>query len=873
MRKSLPPMLTASTLVLSLGVAAAFAQTTLPAQTTEYRGNLWFVELSGAPTASGNSLTNVRAEKTAFRREAAAAGIKYTERRSFDVLFNGFSIEVSASERKRIAGLQGVKAMYPVEVIQAPSPEMLGGGAAQDMATAIAMTGANVAQTAGWSGAGVKVAVLDTGIDIDHPDFGGNGTNGSTPFPTARVTHGWDFVGDAFNADPSSPSYDPTPVPDANPDDCGGHGTHVAGIIGANGTINGVAPGVTFGAYRVFGCSGSTTADIMVAAMERALADGMHVLNMSIGSAFQWPQYPTAQAADRLVDRGVVVVASIGNSGANGLFAAGAPGLGQKVIGTASFDNTAVTLSQFTVSPDNKAIGYSTMTGSVAAPTAGSLPMARTGTTSSTADACNPLPANSLKNKAALIRRGTCGFSVKAANAQAAGAKAVVIYNNSAGRFSGTIAGSGVTIPTVQISDTEGALINGRLAAGAVTMTWQSGVGSFPNPTGNLISSFSSYGLSPDLALKPDVGAPGGLIYSTYPLEQGGFATLSGTSMASPHVAGIAALVRQAQPATPAQSMRTLLQNNADPKPWFGNPGLGYLDNVHRQGAGMADAPGAIGATVKVTPSSLSLGESAAGPQTRRLTLENSAGAAVTYNLSYVNALSTGANTFSPSFNLSDATVTFSTPSVTVPARSNRAAVDVTVTAASGPVGGQYGGYIVLTNAADPTKVLRVPFAGYIGDYQARQVLVPTSFGFPLVGKATSCVRVIDFECINGSFVIPSASFAYTMTDVYNAPSFLVHFDHHARRMRLEAVDASGKTWGWILDEEYLPRNSTSTGFFSFGWDGTTFSGMGKTGFQRSPVPNGRYVVKLSVLKALGDESNPAHWENWTSPSITIARP
>ena len=75
---------------------------------------------------------------------------------------------------------------------------------------------------------------------------------------------GWDFVGDAFNADPASALYNPTPVPDAYPDDCNGHGSHVSGIIGANGAVTGVAPGVTFGAYRVFGCAGSTTADIML---------------------------------------------------------------------------------------------------------------------------------------------------------------------------------------------------------------------------------------------------------------------------------------------------------------------------------------------------------------------------------------------------------------------------------------------------------------------------------------------------------------------------------------------------------------------------------------------------------------------------------
>ena len=166
---------------------------------------------------------------------------------------------------------------------------------------------------------------MDTGIDIDHPDLGGGGTNGGTTFPSARVIAGWDFVGDAFNADPASPAYNPVATPDANPDDCGGHGSHVAGIVGARGAVKGVAPNVSFGAYRVFGCSGSTTADIMIAAMERALADGMDVLNMSIGSTYQWPEYPTAKAATRLVNKGVVVVASAGNSGTTGLYSTGAP--------------------------------------------------------------------------------------------------------------------------------------------------------------------------------------------------------------------------------------------------------------------------------------------------------------------------------------------------------------------------------------------------------------------------------------------------------------------------------------------------------------------------------------------------------------------
>ena len=102
-----------------------------------------------------------------------------------------------------------------------------------------------------------------------------------------------------------------------------GHGSHVAGIVGADGKVTGVAPEVTFGAYRVFGCgeNASSDTDVILQAMERAHADGMDVINMSLGASFEtWPTYPTAVVADRLVDAGVVVVVSQGNEGTAGTF-------------------------------------------------------------------------------------------------------------------------------------------------------------------------------------------------------------------------------------------------------------------------------------------------------------------------------------------------------------------------------------------------------------------------------------------------------------------------------------------------------------------------------------------------------------------------
>jgi hypothetical protein len=203
------------------------------------------------------------------------------------------------------------------------------------------------------------------------------------------------------------------------------------------------------------------------------------------------------------------------------------------------------------------------------------------------------LPAGSLSGKVALIRRGTCGFYVKSFNAQTAGAIGVVLYNNVAGRVSPTVAGAPpITIPVVAISDTEGALIDSRLAAGPVDMTWTANVGKFVNPTGGLISSFSSYGLAADLSLKPNIAAPGGSIYSTYPLELGRLCHLVR------HVDGVAACGRRCRAGAPGQAEHAVHRHEVAAaelgrsEELVGAPSLGFLDNVHRQGAGMLDIPG-----------------------------------------------------------------------------------------------------------------------------------------------------------------------------------------------------------------------------------------------------------------------------------------
>lgn len=816
----------------------------------------WFVELASAPTSKGGARAQLAQERQAFRDQAKALGLKVKDRLEFERLWNGVSVEVADADVAKLRDVPGVKAVFPV--LSVPMPDGERSAETPDMTTAIAQTGADVAQNElGLTGQGVKIAIMDTGLDLDHPAFAG------------RVVASYDFVGDAYDGTN-------TPVPGQDTvDDCGGHGTHVAGIAAAGGAVKGVAPQASLGVYRVFGCAGSTDSDIMIAAMERALSDGMDVLNMSIGASFNsWPEYPSAVAASNLVDAGVVVAASIGNSGTGGVFAAGAPGVGDKVIGVANFMNTHVFLNEFTVSPDGTKMGYQNATGAPAAPTSGTLPLAKTGTPASTADACAPLAPNSLTGQAVLIRRGTCSFYIKAQNAQNAGAAAVVIYNNAAGPFAGTVAGTpAITIPVVSVSDTQGLLLNNRIAAGPTTMTWTANSGSYANPTGNLLDSSSSYGLDAKLGLKPDIGAPGGLIRSTYPLslEPSGYAILSGTSMASPHVAGIAALVIQAKRAagTPiaAGDMRGLLQNTATPKPWSGNPGLGFLDFVHRQGAGMANVVNALKATASVTPSKLSLGENetAGGTKTQTLTVTNRSAGTVTYTLSHQGALGTAGN-YTVTAQLPGANASFSAPTVTVPAGSS-ASVTVTITP-TGAAKTVYGGYVVFT-PDNGSETLRVPYAGFQGDYQSLNILT----GLKTMAKLNAAGTGYD---------VLSAPTTFTMTGS-DYPQFLLHLDHFARWIKLDVVDAATgqpvhSQFFNASTDEYLPRNSTATGFFAFAWDGQVswsrgYNGVGNTHDKRKPVPNGQYIVKISALKALGDAANAAHVERWQSPVITVNAP
>ncbi len=863
----------------------------------------WFVELSSPPAVKGTSKATLKAERDAFKANAAAVGVKLTERYSYDSLWNGVSVSVAPSQVATLRSVTGVKAVYPVETLSLPPSESAPNNNI-DLKNAVGLTGADIAQTElGLDGSGVTIAIMDSGLDYTLPEFGG------CFGPGCKVRGGFDLVGDAYNATPG-PAFDPVPHPDADPLPCdpdvadraevlgagasdAAHGTHVAGIAAADGRghtddgqVVGVAPGAQLLAYRVFGCNGGTDSDVMAHAMELALADHADVLNMSIGAAFtNWPQYPTAVAADNLATAGVTVVASIGNSGVNGgqLWSAGAPGVGRNVIGVASFDNRKATLPAFQVG--TTLYTYNRASGSLATvPQSGSAELVATGTPATVNDGCNAPLSTALAGKIALIRRGTCGFYNKAINAQHAGAIGVVLYNNIAGALSPTVAptpagAEPVAIPVAAITAADGASIFSGLAANH-TLTWTDQVLETPLATAGLVSDFSSFGTDAELGLKPDIGGPGGQIYSTWPHQQfGGHNTISGTSMAAPHVAGLAALILQAKDKKISPAMvRTLLMNTALPKAVNIAPTSGLLEPTWRQGAGLAQIVNAVTTPAWVTPAKISLGEGNGGAS--QLTVTNGGTAPVTYDLSEVTTIGTGPSTTAGAvypFNFTYLggadTATFSSPSVTVPAGGS-AAVNVNIQAGAWRDKSLYGGYVVLTPRGGGVT-LRVPYVGFFGDYQSLPVLTAANCGLPAVfqikaGSADGCLGpgVSRLGAAGATFTLQGSDF----------PILLFHLNHQVRRLNIQVFKTDGSAvhpvFNYVTQQEFLGRNSTATTFFEFDWDGTRSqdNGVGN-GDHRKAVPNGRYILKLSALKALGDAGNSADWETFTTPPITLARP
>lgn len=531
---------------------------------------------------------------------------------------NGFRIKVKPDQVENLKQLPGVRSVGRVELHTL------------DNAQSVPWIGAPAVWAALNKGAGIKIGIIDSGIDYTHADFGGSGNpadyanndpNIIEPgtFPTAKVKGGYDFAGANYDArvTGSVPTPDPDPIDiyfTNDPDDVG-HGTHVAGTaagIGVSGSVGaGVAPGADLYSIKVFGDIASST-DLTSLGIEWAMdpngdgdmSDHLDVINMSLGSALGEPADPSAISSNNAAAIGIVVVASAGNEG-NHPYVTGAPAVARSAISVAANTPGGRLASRFTVNAPATVAGvYDSLEG------AGPVTLAQTGPVggvlvpTTPADGCAPLTnAAAVNGKIAFVVRGVCGFITKYQTAQAAGAKAIVVYNDGADptRVAPIVMGgldNTVTIPGLMISSTAGQQL---LAAGlGVTATLDLAT----NPAlSDRIATFSSRG--PGLGgsnFKPDLSAPGVSIVSAGAGTGTGPITLQGTSMAAPHVSGAAALLRKAHPQLDPSAIKALLQNSTVDS----NPSSDT--DLARQGTGAIRVDEAVALKSYAAPGGISFG-------------------------------------------------------------------------------------------------------------------------------------------------------------------------------------------------------------------------------------------------------------------------
>jgi minor extracellular serine protease Vpr len=635
---------------------------------------------------------------------------------SLDNVMNAVIIRVPASQYGRIRHMSGIKKIYFSRLRKMLLDTSATISNAQELWSKVG----GKAQ----AGRGVKIGIIDTGIDISNPMFSGSSFSMPAGYPKSGSESA--YTNNKVIVARNYINYLPYSQTVQTALDEVGHGSFVAGVAAGNetaaplATISGMAPGAYLGSYKIFGTPGvndSTTTAAIVAAIEQAVADGMDVINMSLGALdYLLPsESPEIEAIENAISAGVVVVVAAGNDGSI-THTIGNPAGAPDAIAVGATTNSRAFASQMHVtapSPvptDLANIKYIDGDGPITSQVSSST-IADVEIIDGNGYACLSLPSGSLSGKIAFIERGgtgtACTFATKASNAKAAGAIAAVIYNNIEGADAIPMGGlSSTSIRAVMISNAEGLALKSFVDANtgiAKANIDDADTLVISLTTPRVLASFSAVGPAPDFGIKPDLVATGVNIYSAAQnknangalYDQTKFTVSQGTSFSAPMVAGAAAALMEIFPDLGPLEIKSLLTNTAsrDLTNEEGNP-----PNVLQAGSGMLDMGSAASAGAVFSPTNLNFGVlSYTGTivLTRTFTIKNISSSADQFTVSFEPLIS------GPTLTLSQNATGFLSPGGT-------ASIDLSLQI-SAPMSGGFQGFVVLHSSTTST-LYRIPY-------------------------------------------------------------------------------------------------------------------------------------------------------------------
>jgi minor extracellular serine protease Vpr len=773
----------------------------LPAQATRNRYALilddspvasQFSKESMAQAGAANYRRSLQQRQQAVRTELARRGIVPTG--STTALVNAIFVMAPADSVADLQNIPGVKSVVPLRTYH------------RKLNRATTLVNAPAAWSAvggvNNAGAGVKIAILDTGIDQQHPAF----QDPSLPMPAGyprcngsdcAFTNNKVIVARSYVQQLAAGSSSQNPAADSRPDDYSprdrvGHGTAVASAAAGHTNaglvaISGVAPAAYLGNYKIYGSpevNDFTTDDVIIQALEDAMNDGMDIVSFSSGGpAFTGaldtgaacgapagqPCDLVALAFENAVKAGMVVVAAAGNEGSDGdnyptFNSISSPGDAPSVIAVGATTNSHTFAETVDVPGRQDLHNLNTNPGdSLIPPGVVRGPLLDVSVFGSGPLGCSAFPAYSLDGMIALIKRGTCNFSDKAQNAWDAGAVGVILYMADASPPLSFTGASSVGIPVAMIS-----LADGQSLADYAASVWPPLVdinshGREVEDTPNLVVGFSSIGPSADASLKPDVMAVGGnwnhngSIYMAAqkydPLgdlySADGYANADGTSFSTPLVAGAAALVKQKHPGFSAAQVKSAVVNMASSTAVTHDDSGDSVD-VRWVGGGLLAADAAVAATVTSDPATLSFGSIRPGatlPLTRTFTIRNSGTTSVSLTLGVTTAVASAG-----------ASVTIAPPSVTL--GPGNSVVAVATVSGSVPAAGAYSG--VITVQGGPNS-LRIPYLFFGPSGAAANLITLEGDFFDGVVGGGSSESLLAFKLVD-SYGLPVSGVPVTWT-------------------------------------------------------------------------------------------------------------